>query len=145
MQTQSSAVKKGKGVPGDGPNTVKHTINEIKEELGRARTWGEYFSSKVGQKFKNSFRSLQKQNPKDHAPLYEFIDKKNETEMFKVGRVFAPDRGHNRGDRNLGGEHFEVWDRNGNWLGVANLDGSKNIAKTNIVKNPIERYIGDIL
>jgi hypothetical protein len=65
--------------------------------------------------------------------------------MFKVGRVFDPDRGHNRGDRNLGGEHFEVWDRNGNWLGVANLDGSKNIAKTNIVKNKVARSIKEIL
>jgi hypothetical protein len=33
-------------------------------------------------------------------------------------------------------EHFEVWDRNSNWLGVANLDGSKNIAKTDAVRNP---------
>jgi thiaminase len=86
--------KNGKSAVGSGgPNTVKNAINEIKDELERARTWGEYFRSKVGQKFKNSFESLQKQNPHDGTPLYEFIDKKNETEMFKVGRVFAPDRG----------------------------------------------------
>jgi hypothetical protein len=88
---------------------------------------------------------MQKQNPHDNSPLYKFTDKANETEMFKVGRIFAPDRGHNRGDRNLGGKHFEVWDKNGNWLGVANLDGLQNIPKTNIVKNPVKRYIGHVL
>jgi hypothetical protein len=87
-----SDTQKGKSAPsGGGPNTVNNTVNEIKEELGRARTWGEYFSSKVGQRFRNSFRSMQKQNPHDNSPLYEFIDKVNETEMFKKNRIFAPD------------------------------------------------------
>jgi hypothetical protein len=27
----------------------------------------------------------------DNSPLYKFTDKANETEMFKVGRIFAPD------------------------------------------------------
>lgn len=41
-------------------------------------------------------------------------------EMFKKDNHLAPDKFHE-------GHCFEVWDRRGNRIGVANLDGSKNI------------------
>ena len=52
--------------------------------------------------------------------------------MFKAGNLLAPDRYHK-------GDHFEVWSEDGNWIGVANLDGSKNEGKSEAVKNKNER------
>lgn len=40
---------------------------------------------------------------------------------------------------------FEVWDKRGNWIGVANLDGSKNHKKSNAEKDPASRNIKKIL
>jgi hypothetical protein len=50
----------------------------------------------------------------------------------------SPDRAHQ-------GDHFEVWDKKGNWVGVANLDGSKNIQKTLAEINPAKRSIKGII
>lgn len=39
------------------------------------------------------------------------------------------------------GDHFEVWDKKGNWVGLANLDGSKNLQKTLAETNLASRRI----
>jgi len=54
--------------------------------------------------------------------------------MFEKGNLLAPDRYHR-------GDHFEVWDEDGIWIGVANIDGSKNASKSESVKNKNERRL----
>lgn len=58
--------------------------------------------------------------------------------MFKKDHYYALDRFHD-------GDHFEVWDKKGNWIGVANLDGSKNEKKTNAEKDKPSRSIKKII
>lgn len=98
-----------------------------------ARNWKEFFNTcPVGQKYKTRFKNTSKQNPKDGAPIYEVVKDIPGAEMFKEGNLLAPDRYHK-------GDHFEVWNEDGSWIGVANLDGSRNEAKSEAVKNKNER------
>lgn len=100
-----------------------------------ARNWKEFFDTcPVGQQYKHLFEDIRKQNPKDGAPLRRILEDVPETTMFKKGNILAPDRAH-------AGDHLEVWDVNGNWIGVANLDGSKNEQKSNAAQNKGNRRI----
>ena len=74
------------------------------------------------------------QNPKDGSPVRKLSEDIPNTEMFKKNRYFALDRFHE-------GDHFEVWDKNRNWIGVSNLDGSKNEKKTNAVTDIDKREL----
>lgn len=89
----------------------------------------------IGQKYGKKFIYTGKQNPKDGSPIRQLSENIPNTEMFKKGYQFAPDRLH--------GDHFEVWDKNGKWIGVANVDGSKNEKKTNAETNPSKRKLGN--
>ncbi|HEV2916679.1 MAG TPA: hypothetical protein VGW78_02935 [Candidatus Babeliales bacterium] len=112
---------------------TKKVGDDIKNKVEeKARNWNEYFNTQSGQKFKDSFERTGIQNPKDSAPICRFTDKSKETEMFKEGWHYAPDRMHGKANSSssIAGDHFEVWDKKGNWMGVANLDGSKNHGKT---------------
>jgi hypothetical protein len=91
----------------------------------KARNWKEFEQNcPIGQKYGKKFIHTGRQNPKDGSPIRELSEDIPNTEMFKKGRLFAPDRLHE-------GDHFEVWDKKDRWIGVANLDGSKNHKKTN--------------
>lgn len=92
----------------------------------------------MGQQYKDHFENTGIPNPKDGAPIRRIKQDIPETEMFKKGNHLSPDRAHQ-------GDHFEVWDKRGNWVGVANLDGSKNIQKTELVKNIAARSIKDLV
>lgn len=100
-----------------------------------ARNWKEFERDcPIGQEHGEKFINTGKQNPKDGAPIRQLIEDIPGTEIFKKGYQFAPDRAHK-------GDHFEVWDKKGNWIGVANLDGSKNHEKTNATKNKDRRNL----
>ena len=58
--------------------------------------------------------------------------------MFKEGNFVALDKFH-------AGDHMEVWDKKGNWIGVSNLDGSRNHMKSNAVTNRDLRSIKKII
>jgi len=88
----------------------------------------------TGKKYKDYFEHTGKYNPRDKSPLKRIKGDVPGAEMFKEDCYVAPDRFHK-------GDHFEVWDKKGNWLGVANLDGSKNIQKTSLVKDITSRRI----
>ena len=104
-----------------------------------ARNWKEFFNTcPVGQKYKTRFKNTGKQNPKDGAPIYEVLEDIPGTDMFEKGNLLAPDRYHK-------GDHFEVWNEDGIWIGVANLDGSLNEAKSNAENDPNGRNIKKIL
>lgn len=104
-----------------------------------ARTWGEFEKNcPIGQQYGKKFVHTGKQNPKDGSPIRKLSEDIPNTEMFKKNYYFAPDRFHD-------GDHFEVWDKKGNWIGVANLDGSKNEKKTNAEKDKPSRNIKKII
>jgi hypothetical protein len=104
-----------------------------------ARNWKEFFDTcPVGQKYKHLFKDIRKQNPKDGAPLRKILEDIPGAAMFKKGNILALDRAH-------AGDHLEVWDVNGNWIGVANLDGSKNAKKSDAESNPRLRNIREIV
>jgi hypothetical protein len=104
-----------------------------------ARNWKEFFDTcPVGQKYKHLFDDIRKQNPKDGAPLRQLLADIPGAAMFKKGNILAPDRAH-------AGDHLEAWDVNGAWIGVANLDGSKNDKKSKAEKDPNGRSIKRIL
>jgi len=65
----------------------------------------------------------------DGSPIRKLLEDIPETEMFKKGHLYALDRFH-------AGDHMEVWDKQGKWLGVVNLDGTKNIKKSEVEENP---------
>jgi hypothetical protein len=106
----------------------------------KARNWKEFEQDcPIGQQHGKKFKHMGKQNPKDGAPLRQLTEDIPGTEMFKKNNIFALDRSHE-------GDHFEVWDKKGNWIGVANLDGSENKAKTNLGnKDKEKRNIKKIL
>ncbi len=104
-----------------------------------ARNWKEFEANcPIGQKYGKYFIHMGKQNPKDGSPIRQLSKDIPDTEMLKKDYFFALDRYHQ-------GDHFEVWDKRGNWIGVANLDGSKNHAKTKAVRNKDVRSIEDII
>ena len=104
-----------------------------------ARNWKEFEPNcPIGQKYGSKFVHTGKQNPKDGAPIRQLSEDIPNAEMFKKDYFFALDRFHE-------GDHFEVWDKKGNWIGVANLDGSKNSTKTNAEKDKQGRNIKKIL
>ena len=147
QQTKGQNNKGGSGGKGPDKNSndpvgtvwgIKKIIDDTKKEIEKMHNWNEYFRGPTGNKFKNSFKNIGKSNPRDQAPIYRFTDKTNQTEMFKEGWNYAPDRLHN--------DHFEVWNGDGHWMGAANLDGTKNAEKTaQGMKNAADRYIGDLL
>lgn len=98
-----------------------------------ARNWKEFERDCPVQLYGKKFIPTGKQNPKDGAPLRKLLEDIPNTEMFKKDRLFAIDKLHK--------DHFEVWDRKGKWIGVANLDGSKNQKKTNAEGDPESRNI----
>lgn len=101
----------------------------------KARNWDEFGKDCfIGQKYGKKFIHTGKYNPKDGSPIRKLIENIPDTEMFKKGYHFALDRFHE-------GDHFEVWDKNGKWIGVANLDGSKNEKKTNAEKDKNSRHL----
>ncbi len=105
----------------------------------KARNWKEFERDcPIGQKYGKKFAHTGKQNPKDGCPLRKISEDISNAEMFKKGYFVALDKFHE-------GDHVEVWDKNGNWIGVANLDGSKNHQKSNAEKNPGKRNIKKIL
>ena len=99
-----------------------------------AHSWSEFENNcPIGQKYGKEFIPTGKQNPKDGSPIKQLSKDIPNTEMFKKNRFFAPDRFH--------GDHFEVWDKKEKWIGVANLDGSKNEKKTNAVTDKHRRNL----
>ncbi|HLC06778.1 MAG TPA: polymorphic toxin-type HINT domain-containing protein [Candidatus Babeliales bacterium] len=110
--------------------------NKIRYQGPYVRNWKEFEENcLIGQQYGKKFINTGKQNPKDGAPIRQLSEDIPKTEMFKKGYQFAPDRLH--------GDHFEVWDKNGKWIGVANLDGSKNYTKSNAEKNQPKRKLND--
>ena len=108
---------------------------KIRYDGPKARNWGEFERDcPVGQQHGTKFINTGKQNPKDGSPLRKLSEDIPNTEMFKEGRFFALDRFHE-------GDHMEVWDKNRHWIGVANLDGSKNYVKSNAEINPVNRRL----
>jgi hypothetical protein len=104
-----------------------------------ARNWKEFEENcPMGQKYGKKFLRTGKQNPKDGSPIRKLSEDIPCAEMFKKNYYFSLDRFHD-------GDHFEVWDKNGNWIGVANLDGSINHEKSNAVKNKVIRNIKNII
>jgi len=105
----------------------------------KARNWKEFETNcPVGQKHGKKFINIGKQNPKDGSPLRKLSEDIPNAEMFKRGWFVALDKFHE-------GDHMEVWDKDGNWIGVANLDGSKNYQKSNAEKNRNKRNIKKII
>jgi hypothetical protein len=99
-----------------------------------ARNWAEFFREcPVGQKYKDHFINTGKQNPKDGGPIWLVIKDVPDSEMFKEGNMLALDKLHK--------DHMEVWDGKGNWIGVANLDGTKNVRKAKSVENKAIRNL----
>ena len=98
----------------------------------KAYNWKEFEREfPVGQKHGDKFVNTGKQNPKDKAPIYRVVEDIPDTEMLKRNNLISIDRLH--------ADHFEVWNKKGNWIGVANFDGSKNHKKTNVEKDPVKR------
>jgi hypothetical protein len=90
-----------------------------------ARNWKEFEGNcPIGQKYGKKFVHTGIQNPKDGSPVRKLSEDIPNTEMFKKGYHFALDKFHD-------GDHFEVWNKRKEWIGVANLDGSENKKKTN--------------
>jgi hypothetical protein len=108
----------------------------VRDKKPTARNWKEFENTPIGQKYGKNFIPTGKQNSKDGSPIRRLAENIPNTEMFKKGYLFALDRFHD-------GDHFEVWDKNGKWIGVANLDGSRNHKKTNAEKNPPKRDLTD--
>ena len=75
-----------------------------------------------------------KRNPKDNSPIRELTEDIPDTEMLKEGYLFALDKFHE-------GDHFEVWNKRKKWIGVANMDGSKNEKKTAAVTDKNKRKL----
>lgn len=114
---------------------TQNTQHETKERYTGpwARNWAEFFGTcPIGQQHSEKFKKTGKQNPKDNAPIYEVTETIPGAEMFKKGNLLAPDRMH-------GGDHFEVWNEDGQWIGAANLDGSMNASKTESTSNKRKR------
>jgi hypothetical protein len=110
------------------------TTTSVPQKL-TARTWGEFESNcPIGQQYGKKFMHTGKQNPKDNSPIRKLTEDIPNTEMFKQGYYFAPDRFHD-------GDHFEVWNKKGDWIGVANLDGSKNHKKSNATTDKNQRHL----
>jgi len=129
--------------PAELQQPVLHNAATTQTEVGDnkrydgpiARNWKEFEENcPIGQEHGKKFTPTGRQNPKDGSPIRQLSEDIPNTEMFKKGHQFAPDRLH-------GGDHFEVWDKNRNWIGVANLDGSKNYAKSNAEKNTNNRKL----
>ena len=119
----------------------KESVDEkkIRYQGPFAHNWKEFERDcPVGQKYGKKFVNTGKQNPKDRAPIRKLMEDIPNAEMFKKGYYFAPDRLHD-------GDHLEVWDKRGSWIGVANLDGSRNETKSNAEKNPEDRNIKDVI
>jgi hypothetical protein len=109
--------------------------NDDYKKRPKARNWNEYFKNhEIGKKYESYFEHTGIINPQDDAPIRRIKNDIPNAEMFKQGYYLSPDRAHK-------GDHFEVWDKKGNWIGVANLDGSKNIQKTLAEINPASRKI----
>lgn len=105
----------------------------------KARNWGEFERNcPVGQEHGKKFAPTGKRNPKDGSPLRKISEDISNAEMFKKGNIVALDKFHE-------GDHMEVWDKKGNWIGVANLDGSKNEKKSNAEKDRDNRNIKKIV
>lgn len=99
------------------------------------RNWNEFFETcPVGQQHAEKFKKTKKRNPKDDAPIYIVTEDIPGAEMFKKGNMLPPDRMH-------GGDHFEVWNEDGEWIGAANVDGSKNHSKTQAPANKKSRSL----
>jgi hypothetical protein len=114
--------------------TVKDNSN-IRYNGPKARNWKEFERDcPMGQQHGDKFINTGRQNPKDGSPIRQLSEDIPKTEMFKKGYQFALDRFHE-------GDHMEVWDKNRNWVGVANLDGSKNQVKSDAEINPINRRL----
>ena len=99
-----------------------------------ARNWKEFENTPIGQEHGKKFVHTGRYNPKDGSPIRKLTEDISNTEMFKKNHYYALDRFHD-------GDHFEVWDKKEKWIGVANLDGSKNEKKTNAEKNPNNRNL----
>ena len=101
----------------------------------KARNWDEFEKNcHMGQKYGKKFIPTGKRNSRDGSPIRKLSEDIPNTELFKKDHYYALDRFHE-------GDHFEVWDRRGNWIGVANLDGSKNHKKTNAVTDTSNRNL----
>lgn len=95
------------------------------------RNWKEFEDTPMGREHGKKFIHTGKCNPKDGSPIRKLIADIPDAEMFKKDHLFAIDRLHD--------DHFEVWNKRGKWIGVANLDGSKNHKKTNAVTDTSNR------
>jgi len=104
----------------------------IRNQKPTARNWKEFDNTPIGQQHGKKFVHTGKQNSKDGSPIKKLTEDIPNTEMFKKDYHFALDRFHD-------GDHFEVWNKRGKWIGVANLDGSKNHKKTDAVTNTASR------
>jgi hypothetical protein len=110
--------------------------NKIRYSGPYAHNWTEFKNDCfIGQQYGKYFINTGKQNTKDGSPIRQLSESVPNTEMLKKGYQFAIDRLH--------GDHFEVWDKNGKWIGVANLDGSKNEKKIQAEVNPTKRVFND--
>lgn len=113
--------------------------SNVRNQIPTARNWKEFEENcPMGQLHGKKFVHTGKQNPKDGSPIRRLGEDISNTEMFKEDYYYALDRFHD-------GDHFEVWDKRGNWIGVANLDGTKNEKKSNAVKDKVIRSIKNIL
>lgn len=122
-----------------GAKAVADKIADDARNKPQARNWNEYFENhEIGQKYKDYFEHTRISNPKDGAPIRRIKQDIPETEMFKKGHYLSPDRAHK-------GDHFEVWNKKGDWIGVTNLDGSQNLQKTLAEINPAKRSIKGII
>lgn len=75
----------------------------------------------------------EKQNIENDSPIRGLIEDIPDTEMFKKGYLFAFDI--------LQEDCFDVWNNRERWIGVSNLDGSKNHKKTNTVADKRRRNL----
>lgn len=113
--------------------------SNVRNQIPTARNWKEFEENcPIGQQHGKKFVHTGKQNPKDGSPIRQLSADIPGTEMFKEDYYYAPDRFHK-------GDHFEVWNAKGKWIGVANLDGSKNEKKTNAEKDKPSRSIREII
>jgi hypothetical protein len=99
-----------------------------------ASNWNEFEEkTPIGREHGKKFIPTGKRNPKDDSPIRKLVADISNTEMFKKDYLFAIDRLHK--------DHLEVWNSKGEWIGVANFDGSKNEKKSNAEKNIDKRRL----